>query len=151
MPPAHGRSSRSEPIASPSIRRAASSNETSVKTAIAKRKGGRSEMEDVPDALAGGAARGVHTGRKVTRAVAGDDLVARRTVLRGDGHLLQLAAHAQLLDVVALVVDHRALDEGLVGELLVDGRCLELDLAARRRRDGIGGSRARGRPRRPGG
>src|ERR1017187_3354802 len=90
MPPAQGCRSRNAPIASPSIRRAASSNETSVKTAIEKRKGGRSEMEDVPDALAGGAARGVHAGRKVARAVAGDDLVAGRAVLRGDGHLLQL-------------------------------------------------------------
>src|ERR1019366_7609614 len=147
MPPAHGVRSRNSPIASPSISRAAASNETSVKTAIEKRKGGRSEMEDVPDALAGGAARGVHAGRKVARTVAGDDLVAGGAVPGGDRHLLQLAAHAQLLDVVALVVDHRALDEGLVGRLVVGGRRFELRVAARRRH-GVRGVRGGGAQRR---
>ena len=50
----------------------------------------------------------------------GYDLVARRAALVVDGDLLQLAAHAQLLDLGQAVLDHRALDRGLAGALPID-------------------------------
>src|SRR5580765_2552652 len=119
---------------SPSISRAASSKKTSVKTAI--EKGGRpraSERQDVPDALAGGAARIVPAfGGQLARPVADDDLVVGRAVLGMHRRLDQLAAHPQLLDDRAAVVDDRALDHRL---LRIPGRRLD----PRGRRSGSGG------------
>src|SRR5689334_19858836 len=106
--------SRRAPMPSPSISCAASSNETSVKTAIASLAGGGSEREDLPDPLAGGAARIVPAfGGELARAVADDDLVGGSAVLGMDRHLDQLAAHPQLLDHRPAVVDDGALDHRL--------------------------------------
>src|SRR5450755_153104 len=113
MPPAQGSSLRRAPIASPSIRRAASTNETSVKTAIEKGRAlaGFLEAKHVPHAFARRAARRDRSLREVARAVAGEDFVARHVSLRSDRHLLQLAANPQLLDAGATVVDDGALDD----------------------------------------
>src|SRR3954469_1881380 len=107
MPPAQGESSRRGPMPSESISCAASSNETSVKTAIESQEPARrSEREDVPDALAGGAARVVAAfHRKLARTVADDDVVGRRAVLRMDRDLHELAPHPKLLDHRPAVVD----------------------------------------------
>src|SRR5947207_8086069 len=116
MPPAQGESSRSVPRPSPSISCAASSKETSVKTDIERSGAGsrRSKRQDLPDALAGGAARAVAAiGGELARAVADDDVVARRAVLRMDRRLDELAAHAQLHDHRPAVVDEGALDHRL--------------------------------------
>src|SRR6187551_2866509 len=114
MPPAQGESSRSVPRPSLSISCAASSKETSVKTAIEQSGRPSSERQHLPDALAGGAARVVAAfGGQLARAVADDDLVARRAVLRMDRRLDELAAHAQLLDHRPAVVDDGALHHRL--------------------------------------
>src|SRR5450432_51551 len=141
MPPAQASSWRSSPMPSPSIRRAASSKETSVKTAIEKEVGGRSEPEDVPDALADRAPRRLHALGKFVLAAADDDLVAGCAALGIDRHLLQLAAHPQLFDVGTTVLDDGALDDGVlalrVGAL---DRARNPGLGRRRRcRCGVGG------------
>src|SRR3989442_8717975 len=96
-------------LSSPMFRRetsaAASSNETSVKTAMG------SERQHVPDALAGGAAGRAGAVGQVARTVAGDDLVALLGADLGrDGDALDLSAHPQLLDARAFVFDDRAGD-----------------------------------------
>src|SRR5689334_9998306 len=104
MPAVMPRISRSSPRASRETRARASSKATSVKTAM------RSEREHVPQPLAGHAvARG---GGGVARGVGGNHLVGGRALaaiglLRLHDDALGLAAHAQLLDAGAVVLDHR--------------------------------------------
>src|SRR2546423_10569036 len=106
MPAAMPSSVLSSPMPSRDTSAAASSKETSVKTAIAR----GSEAQDVPDPLAGRAAARPRAVRHVARPVGRDDLVALldRT-LRRDGDALHLPAHPQLVDPRPVVLDHGVL------------------------------------------
>src|SRR5688572_10472007 len=83
------------PMSRRSTSERASSNETSVKTAMPG-----SEIQDVPDALAGS---------RAVPVVVRQDLVAAAALLRGDDDAPGLAAHAQLLDAHAVVLGDEVL------------------------------------------
>src|SRR6187549_2990101 len=90
------RSSRSSPRFSARSSAMASSCETSVKTAM-------SEPEDVPDALLALGEAVASVPRAAARLVGGLQFVGGRALgLHGDA--LRLAAHAHLVDAVALVL-----------------------------------------------
>src|SRR4051812_44520274 len=113
----------SRPVRVPMPRRSisadASSNVTCVYTAIAGRfrPDPESEVQHAPDPLAGGAARGVRAVAEVARAVAGDDLVGGPAghALRRHDDALRHAAHAQLVDARAVVLDDDVAHLGLAG------------------------------------
>src|SRR5688572_19157130 len=95
------------PMPSRDTSAAASSNETSVKTAIDE---AGSEGEDAPDPLAGDAALRVGAVGVVASGVGGNDLVALHAPFGLNADALRLAAHLQFLDAGAIVFDHRQLD-----------------------------------------
>src|SRR5437764_6657577 len=106
MPAVMPVSAVSSPMPSRDTSRAASSNETSVKTAIAE----RSESDHAPDPLARCTAARPGAVRHVAGTIGGNDLVdLRDRPLGRDADALRLAAHAKLLDAGAVVLDDQQL------------------------------------------
>src|SRR5262245_59300423 len=111
MPDAIGASATRRPAPTRSASARASSKPTSVKTAIAARRGPRSEGKQVPDALADGAAVAL---RRIACAALGHDLVAgQRALFLRHRQALRFAAHAQLVDTDVVVLDTDLHDLGL--------------------------------------
>src|SRR5512139_2047015 len=106
MPAPIGASSISAPAFRCATKASTSWRASSVKTAMRCVSAGGSEREQLPQAVTADPLGGL---RRVAARVGRRDLVGPHARgLRRDGDALQLAAHAQLLDLHVVVLDHRA-------------------------------------------